>query len=171
MVCMQRMRGRGLCALAAAWIAVTVPVRGDILLVHHDPPATGFWSTAVTLDTALAAAQPGDQIWIAGGTYVPQYTAPTGNPPPTSPARQRTYFVKVDGTLEIAGNFAGTETQIGQRDHINPAHETILSGLIGSNPNDWNDRATWNCRPERSSAPATSTPTRCSWTGRRAISG
>jgi len=70
------------------------------------------WADAfTTLQPALAAAQPGDQIWVAAGTYVGNFTLAV--------------------EVGLYGGFAGTETELTQRDW--KANPTILDGnLTGS---------------------------------------
>lgn len=77
------------------------------------------WADAYTnLQTALAAAVSGDEIWVAAGTYKP-----------TATTDRTISFVLEDG-VGIYGGFAGTETALSQR---NPAaNVTILSGDIGT---------------------------------------
>ncbi|EHJ12250.1 beta strand repeat-containing protein, partial [Crocosphaera watsonii] len=77
------------------------------------------WNSAFgTLQSAIAAAQAGDQIWVAAGTYTPT----------TGLDRNTTFSLKND--VEIYGGFAGTETGLNQRNINN--NVTILSGEIGS---------------------------------------
>ncbi len=65
------------------------------------------WATAYdTLPPALTAAQPGDQIWVAAGAYVGNFTLALG--------------------VEMYGGFTGTETLLEQRDWA--TNETILDG-------------------------------------------
>jgi hypothetical protein len=65
------------------------------------------WATAYdSLSTALTAAQSGDQIWVAAGTYVGNFTLALG--------------------VEVYGGFAGTETELTQRNWT--ANPTILDG-------------------------------------------
>jgi hypothetical protein len=83
-------------------------------------PAAGIsWANAFTdLQSALRVAQPGDQIWVAQGTYKPT----------TSTDRTASFALK-DG-VAVYGGFGGTETQLSQRDLMH--HTTILSGDIGT---------------------------------------
>ena len=65
------------------------------------------WATAYdTFDQALMDATSGDQIWVAAGTYVGNFTLALG--------------------VEHYGGFAGTETELSQRDWT--ANPTILDG-------------------------------------------
>ncbi|NLX72583.1 MAG: hypothetical protein GXY94_04685, partial [Bacteroidales bacterium] len=86
-------------------------------------PATGStaWQDKTTvysdLQTALADAISGDQLWVAAGTYKPT----TGT--------DRTISFQLKDGVELYGGFAGEETELGQRNwQKNP---TILSGDIG----------------------------------------
>ncbi|MBK9016461.1 MAG: T9SS type A sorting domain-containing protein [Saprospiraceae bacterium] len=73
------------------------------------------WTNAyVDLQSAIAAAQPGDHIWVAEGTYLP------GN------AASSTFLIEKD--IQLYGGFAGTEINLLQRDWA--AHPTILSGDV-----------------------------------------
>ncbi len=76
------------------------------------------WSNAYTdLQSALAAASTGDAIWVAAGTYKP-----------TTGTDRSVSFVLTSG-VSLVGGFAGTETNLSQRDlGTNP---TVLSGNIG----------------------------------------
>lgn len=71
------------------------------------------------LQLALAAAGPGDQVWVADGTYVPTATA------------TRTISFNLESGVEIYGGFAGGEVALSQRD---PAtNVAVLSGdLLGN---------------------------------------
>ena len=93
--------------------------------IHYaKPTATGTgdcssWANACTLQTALAGAVSGDEIWVAAGTHKPT----------TGADRSATFQLK-DG-VAVYGGFAGTETA---RDQHNPtANLTILSGDIDNN--------------------------------------
>lgn len=87
------------------------------------------WSDAfVNLQVALAAAQPGDEIWVAQGTYTP---APPGDAVSS--------FVLREG-VALYGGFAGFESSREQRNvALNPA---ILSGDVG-NDDTFNPSGGW----------------------------
>lgn len=101
--------------------------------VHYvDKDATGAnngtsWADAYTdLQDALAAAQPGDHIWVAEGTYLPGTSASS------------TFLIEKD--IKLYGGFTGTETNLLQRDWA--TYPTILSGDV--NGNDVVDNFTTN---------------------------
>lgn len=89
------------------------------IFVNDD--ATGLnngasWADAFnSLQSALAVASDGGQIWVAEGAYLP------GNTP--------TSTFLINKNIHLYGGFAGTEVFLGQRG--NPAgHPTILSGDV-----------------------------------------
>jgi hypothetical protein len=91
-----------------------------------DADATGAksgssWPDAFTdLRAALAAAQEGDQVWVAAGLYKPD--AGIG---------QKSLSFDLRSGVSLFGGFAGTETQLDQRDILlNP---TVLSGDLHGN--------------------------------------
>ena len=74
------------------------------------------WTDAYTdLSSAIAASSPGDQLWIAAGTYLPG-----------GGRAIRDTFFQPQHDLELYGGFSGTETQIEDRNL--EEHQTILSG-------------------------------------------
>ena len=76
------------------------------------------WADAYTdLQSALVAASPGAEIWVAEGTYYP-----------TSGTNRFLSFNLKNG-VAIYGGFDGTETLLSQRDLAN--NVTVLSGDIG----------------------------------------
>jgi parallel beta-helix repeat protein len=78
------------------------------------------WTDAFTsFQSALNAAVSGDQIWVAKGTYKPSYDYGLGG------GSRNYHFRMIDG-VAIYGGFAGTETQLNQRDWN--TNVTILSG-------------------------------------------
>ncbi len=96
---------------------------GSSRIIYVDQAASGAndgtsWANAyVSLQSALAAAHAGDQIWVAEGIYYP-----------TTGTDQRASFRMVEG-VEIYGGFASGAQSLGEQDWVNRA--TILSGNIG----------------------------------------
>jgi predicted outer membrane repeat protein len=104
--------------------ALGLPLPSLAAVVHVKATASGSangssWANATSLQAALAAAQPGDQLWVAKGVHKP---APAGNPTVS--------FVIPDG-VAVYGGFAGTESTLAQRDW--QANPTVLSGDIDGN--------------------------------------
>jgi hypothetical protein len=104
-------------ALMAAGGQASLAVDG---IIYVDADAGGAndgtsWTDAFTdLQLALAEAGSGDQIWVAEGTYKPTDGA------------DRTISFQMKSGVALYGGFAGTETELGQRDWV--LHQTILSG-------------------------------------------
>lgn len=101
------------------------PALGNRLFVNDNAAGANdgtSWANAFTdLQSALAIAEEGDQIWVAEGTYKP--AAPGGS--------QSATFL-INKNLKIYGGFVGTETALSQRG--NPAdHPTVLSGDLNGN--------------------------------------
>src|SRR5262249_6642077 len=83
------------------------------------------WADADTdLQAALASAQPGDQVWVAQGTY-----KPTGG-------TDRTASFPLKEGVAVYGGFAGTETRLTER--VLAHHDTVLSGDLGA-PGNFSD--------------------------------
>ena len=128
----------------AYMVTVSVPARGlstmipfFIRPIYVNLAATGLnngtsWANAYTdLQAAINAAGAGAQIWVKAGTYKPTSYI---DPKVTNDARSRSFLLK--GGVSVLGGFAGTETQLAQRDvESNP---TVLSGDFSGN-----DSATW----------------------------
>lgn len=101
---------------------VVSSARASTVYVDQDANGTAngnSWSNAYTsLAIALNQAQPGDEIWVAEGTYLPG-----------SSGRYSTFALK--GSMKLYGGFNGTETSLSER---NPtANPTILEGdLLGN---------------------------------------
>ncbi len=83
------------------------------------------WASAYTsFQQALEAAQPGQQIWVAKGTYVPSKDY-SGNVP--SDLKKTTFTLRKG--VKIYGGFVGTETSISQRNWR--SNKSVLSGFHG----------------------------------------
>jgi len=90
------------------------------------------WANAFTsLQSALELAAPGEQIWVAAGTYEPAYDYGLNIEPPDT---ARGYHFRMIEGVAIYGGFAGTETVLSQRTDfgMDGTNETILSGDIGT---------------------------------------
>ena len=115
------------------------------------PAATGMmdgssWDNAMTLTEALAASTPGDQVWVAAGTYKPGTVADSNNP--TDVERGMTFTIPAG--VQVYGGFAGTEASFVPDDPLTPTNEdtrarnadgiftnvTILSGDLNGDDDD-----------------------------------
>ncbi len=77
----------------------------------QSPDGLSWDSAYVTLQEAMLAAMPGDELWVAGGVH----TAPDGES-----------VVAVKRLVWIYGGFSGTETTRDERDWT--ANETVIDG-------------------------------------------
>lgn len=112
--------------VGAAWFSQTVSAG----VIHvNEGLGSGLndgssWANAfrgrLGLQSALAAASPGDQIWVAAGKYAP-----------TSAGGSRSISFVLKNGVEVLGGFAGTESSESQRDPF--VHFTTLSGDLNSN--------------------------------------
>ncbi|MEE8129117.1 MAG: right-handed parallel beta-helix repeat-containing protein [Vicinamibacterales bacterium] len=118
------MQTLSLSTVAAAAAIATRAFAGSIIFVDTDAPGGGdgqSWETAFDdLQSGLALAGEGTQIWVAQGTYLPD--AGTGN-------RGATFAIP--GGVAVFGGFEGTEQTLEERDPI--AHPTELSGDLAAN--------------------------------------
>jgi len=118
-----------LTAIALLGIAIILPAQNRIYVHHAASGANNgqTWADAFSdLQTALLAAQGGDEVWVSEGTYYP-----------TSGTDRSVSFEPKSG-VQLYGGFVGNETTLGQRDWA--AHVTYLSGDIGI-PNDSTDNS------------------------------
>ncbi|MFA6677457.1 MAG: hypothetical protein WCS34_07700 [Bacteroidales bacterium] len=76
------------------------------------------WESAFSnLQDAIKKSKPGDEIWVAKGTYYP------------TDGTDKSISFKLKEKISLFGGFTGTETSLSQRDWIK--NLTILSGNIG----------------------------------------
>ncbi len=108
--------------LAAALLCGT-GVFAQTIFVKADAAGTNngtSWANAYTkLDPALAAAAPGQNIWVAAGTYRPDSTV-----------NLITKDFLLQSGVNLWGGFAGTETALSQRNLL--VNVTTLSGDLKS---------------------------------------
>ena len=114
--------------------ALVLTPGADAAVRYVDASASGAntgesWTNAYNdLQAALAAAQPGDELWVADGIYTPG-----------APGDVLSSFELRDG-VALYGGFAGGESS---RAHRNPAlNATILSGDVG-NDDTYNPAGGW----------------------------
>lgn len=85
------------------------------------------WAAAKRdLQVAINGASSGDQVWIKAGTYLPTHDA-FGS---TTPANNRDKTFTLKNGVKVYGGFAGTETQLTQRNW--QSNSTVLSGDLGT---------------------------------------
>ena len=111
--------------IAGAWME-TWDILGNTGPYYVKPGSSGncqSWENACELRYALNHSIPGHEVWVAGGVYKPISVDST----PSESDRKFTLHLFPD----VYGGFAGTETELNQRD---PATNiTILSGDIDEN--------------------------------------
>jgi len=113
-----------------SWSTPTSFYIGHDHVIHVKEGSTGTtgedWSLAFgTLHEAVDYSIPGDEIWVAKGTYYPVT--------PADPAQitqdEREQFLSLKPGMALYGGFAGDEISVSQRN--NQENETIISGDIG----------------------------------------
>ncbi len=113
--------GFTLLTLGMLW-ASTGARAGGLLYAAPTPSGSAdcsAWANACTLQTALASAVSGDQIWVRMGVHKPTSTT------------DRTISFALQPGVEVYGGFAGTEDDLSERDW--QANLTVLSGDIDGN--------------------------------------
>jgi len=120
---------RALAALATLAVSLTPSAHAAVRYVNAN--ATGIndgtnWDNAYReVRSALLAARAGDEIWVAAGTYYPDY-----DPITQSHTGNRDLRFKLPSGVQLFGGFSGGETQRSQRDWV--ANRVIFSGDIGT---------------------------------------
>ncbi len=121
---MQVLPFRPLAAMIAT-VALASPAAASVIFVDIDqtiPTASqtgATWATAFkSLQSALAVAGAGDEIWVAEGFYKPTSTA------------DRTISFVVPSDVKVFGGFKGNEVNRNDRDVL--LRKTVLTGDIGA---------------------------------------
>lgn len=108
--------------LVGIFLFTTASRAAGLLYVAPTPRGSAdcsTWTDACSLQTALASAVDGDQIWVERGEYKP---SPPGN-------RSASFSLKAG--VQVYGGFTGDEDDLTERDWL--ANPTVLSGDIDNN--------------------------------------
>ena len=109
-------KGRGISVASLVWVLVFVSVSSAQHVIYVDADATGNndgsdWTDAfVELQSVLTDAQAGDEIWVAEGTYRPDYDVGTE----THTGSREATFQLISG-VGIYGGFEGADFGVFQR--------------------------------------------------------
>ena len=109
---------------AAAQSTVYVEADASGTTCRGAPDGSSWDCAFASLQNALAAAQSGDELWVANGTYLPD-----DGDAQTAGSRDEAFHVP-DG-VAIYGGFDGTETSRSNRNSDPETNGTVLSGNIG----------------------------------------
>nr|WP_319401005.1 T9SS type A sorting domain-containing protein [uncultured Carboxylicivirga sp.] len=105
-------------------ICCALSMNAGVIYVKTSPESTAWnaQSTVYTnLESAITAAQAGDEIWLAEGTYYVTNSADASQE------------LLIEKSVSIYGGFVGTETTVTERNW--KLHPTIISGDIGVTDN------------------------------------
>ena len=127
---LDRFKSRFRVTLLAVLVCWAGPSMARVIHVNASAGEIGdgsSWASVYRdLQSALSAAQSGDEIWVTAGTLKPSVeVGGTGH-------RYRAFQLK--NGIAIYGGFAGTEISCNQRDW--QVNETVLSGDLEDNDND-----------------------------------
>ncbi|TCO07764.1 choice-of-anchor Q domain-containing protein [Natronoflexus pectinivorans] len=99
------------------WSTFTLHRQHPLYVTEEGNGGGSSWQNAMSLQDALSTAVFGDQIWVAAGVYKP------------TDGTDRTISFQLKEGVELYGGFAGTETELSQRNWR--LNKSILSGDIG----------------------------------------
>lgn len=115
-------RFMNLLALVLGFVVLSLPASAGVIYVDTDAASANdgsSWTDAfVDLKDALGAAQDGDEIWVAEGTYLPSQSQDI----------EESFWLA--SGVEVYGGFAGDEVDRASRDW--EQNSTILSGDLES---------------------------------------
>jgi predicted outer membrane repeat protein len=109
-----------ICMLLFVVAVLEVHAAGVLFVTPAGTGDCSSWQNACSLQSALAAALAGDEIWVAKGTYLP------------TAGLDRSASFQMVGDVSLYGGFEGTETSLNERNPHPATNGTILSGDIGS---------------------------------------
>jgi predicted outer membrane repeat protein len=116
--------------VAVCLLAMVCAAQGKVIYVDDTSPGANLgssWAHAFWfLQDALAAAEPGDEIWVAEGVYKPDRGAGF------TPEDQEASFELVD-KVAIYGGFPNGGGTRGGPEERDPSNETVLSGDLKGN--------------------------------------
>jgi hypothetical protein len=111
-------------------------------ILYVKPGGTGTgesWSCATgDLQDAINAAVSGNQVWVAGGTYIPNRRA-DATATITTGDRNNSFVLK--SGVKIYGGFAGTETSLSNRNLSLNTSASILSGDFNGDDNGFTNNS------------------------------
>lgn len=118
-----------MCVLVCVW-AFGPGAAAGVVYVKADAGGANdgsSWADAFTnLEDGLAAAGPGDQVWLAEGVYTPSVRRTGVGEPSGTPGNE--VFLLGSG-VSLYGGFLGHEATLGER--AGSAHATVLTGDLG----------------------------------------
>lgn len=117
------------CVLLSFFLLLSLSTKLSAAIVYVNGSYSGStenglsWATPFkTIEAALAAASPEDQIWVAKGIYIAPYD-------PVAPNMIQGYHI--DKNISLYGSFEGTETSVFERDLRNDS-TLVQNNLNGS---------------------------------------
>lgn len=120
--------------------APSITASGGIIYVKAGATGTGSsWNCATgDLQAAINAANSSNQIWVAGGIYIPNRRSDA--PGTITPGDRNNAFV-LKNDVKVYGGFAGTETSLSDRNLSPATNVSILSGDLNSNDNGFTNNS------------------------------
>lgn len=106
-------------ALLVVWACTGAIAQNNFFVTPEGSGSGKSWDDACAIQTALARAVEGDEIWLKKGTYL------------TSSGTDRNEAFILQSNVSLYGGFEGTESKRSQRS-LEP-QQTVLSAEIGTN--------------------------------------